>query len=92
MDLMAATATGDGPGAGFWLRLAAFAAVAAVLYAGACVFWPFTACGKCKGSARFKSPTGKNWRRCNRCKGTGGRVRTGRRILDWLNITAQKAK
>lgn len=53
-------------------------------YALTCWRWPFTACRRCKGKARFMSPSGKFWRPCRQCKGTGQRVRTGRRI--WVAL------
>lgn len=53
-------------------------------YVGACAWWPFAACRRCKGQGRFMSPGGKYWRPCRRCKGAGTRTRTGRRI--WVAI------
>lgn len=53
-------------------------------YGGACAIWPFTDCGKCEGAGQFRSPSGKAFRRCRRCKGSGARVRLGRRMWTWL--------
>lgn len=66
-----------------------FAAVSAAIlwtlgYAIACRVWPFADCRKCEGKGRFRSPSGKAWRRCRRCKGSGERVRVGRRLWTWL--------
>lgn len=66
----------------FWAVVAAI--VWALGYAAACAMWPYAACRKCEGRGTFRSPSGKAWRRCRRCKGSGARVRTGRRIWVWL--------
>jgi len=52
----------------------------AVGYLAASTFWPYANCGKCGGGGRFRSPSGKAWRSCRRCKGTGFRLRIGRRV------------
>lgn len=56
-----------------------------IVYLGACAFWPFAACRRCSGTAKLKSPTGKAWRPCPRCGGTGRRVRVGRRVYEALS-------
>jgi hypothetical protein len=71
--LVAATATGA---ALLWLAG----------YAIACTVWPFAPCRKCEGSGRRKSPSGRAFRLCTRCKATGRRIRTGRRIFNYLRI------
>lgn len=53
-------------------------------YVIACAIWPFGSCGKCGGGGRFLSPSGRAWRHCRRCKGSGARVRLGRRVWTWL--------
>ena len=53
-------------------------------YFAACAVWPFTACRKCRGAGRRRSPSGRAWRYCHRCRGTGARLRTGRRIFNYL--------
>ena len=53
-------------------------------YFAACAVWPFTACRKCRGAGRRRSPSGRAWRYCHRCGGTGARLRTGRRIWNYL--------
>jgi hypothetical protein len=73
-----------------------FAAVAGGLlwlggYVIACAIWPFAACRKCDGAGRFLSPSGRAWRHCRRCKGSGSRVRTGRRIATWLGAWKKSA-
>ena len=75
------------PGAG-WLVLVAL--VVAVGYVIACALWPFAACHGCSGSGKSRSPSGKAWRPCRRCKGTGARVRVGRRL--WAAWTGGKDK
>lgn len=64
---------------------------ASVAYYLACKIWPFTACGRCEGSGRRRSPSGRNWRSCKKCKGSGTRLRTGRRIWNWLAGQADRA-
>jgi hypothetical protein len=64
--------------------------VAAVVYGVACAIWPFGACLRCGGDGKLRSPSGKAWRRCKRCKGTGTRLRIGRRILNRLSTTAER--
>lgn len=54
-------------------------------YVAACAIWPFGACRWCRGTGKFRSPSGRAWRYCRRCRGTGARVRTGRRA--WTHLT-----
>lgn len=61
--------------------------IVALCYIAACAFWPFTACRKCDGAGRHRSPSGRAWRYCHRCNGTGARLRTGRRIWNYLRST-----
>lgn len=49
-------------------------------YMVACRIWPYAACVACDGAGRHRSPSGKAWRTCRRCRGTGARLRVGR----WL--------
>jgi hypothetical protein len=56
-------------------------------YVTACAVWPFTACRKCGGAGRRRSPSGRAFRYCHRCGGTGARLRTGRRIYNYLRTT-----
>lgn len=49
-------------------------------YAVTCWLWPYTACGRCGGSGKARSPSGKAFRDCRRCRGSGRRVRLGRRL------------
>jgi len=53
-------------------------------YIAACVVWPFGTCRKCGGSGRHRSPSGRAFRYCHRCGGTGARLRTGRRLWNYL--------
>lgn len=72
----------------FWAALALV--VAAPAYAVACVLWPFTACSRCGGSGRRRSPSGKNYGRCRKCKGKGERIRLGRRVMNRLGVAKDK--
>lgn len=71
---------------GVLLAALAFAAV----YLAACLIWPFTNCGWCGGGGRKRSPTGKAWRLCRHCKGTGARVRLGRQLWTSVRTTHRK--
>jgi hypothetical protein len=53
-------------------------------YAIACWIWPFTACRRCDGNGKLRSPSGRAWRRCRRCRGSGGRLRAGRWLYNHL--------
>lgn len=53
-------------------------------YIAACAWWPFTACRKCGGTGRHRSPSGRAWRYCRRCKSTGARLRLGRLIWNFI--------
>jgi DnaJ-class molecular chaperone len=54
------------------------------VYLISCRVWPFTSCRKCDGAGRFRSPNGRAWRYCRRCNGNGSRLRTGRRVMNYL--------
>lgn len=45
-----------------------------VVYYLACQIWPYTTCGRCKGG-KHHSPSGKAWRDCPRCGGSGKKRR-----------------
>lgn len=51
--------------------------------------WPIKTCGRCDGSGKVRSPSGRAWRTCKRCAGTGGRLRIGRRVMDGLGRGAR---
>lgn len=74
-----------------WLILTTLAAGAVAIYAGVCWHWPFTGCKRCAGTGRRASPSGKNWRRCRPCKGSGTRIRRGRWVLDKLRNAKEEA-
>jgi hypothetical protein len=54
-------------------------------YTLSCLFWPYAKCRRCDGGGKFRSPSGKAWRLCRRCAGTGGRLRIGRRIFNYFH-------
>ncbi|WP_289007936.1 hypothetical protein [uncultured Thermomonospora sp.] len=80
--LTAASDTATNPAA-----LLALAALAGIAYVIHCAIWPFGSCRNCDGAGRFRSPSGRSWRYCNRCGGNGARLRTGRRIWTYLKHT-----
>ena len=63
--------------------LIAATVLAALVYATSCTFWPISACGRCEGTGKHRSPSGRAWRACSRCTGTGGRLRLGRRLWNF---------
>jgi hypothetical protein len=70
----------------FWAIVAALGSLA--VYVGHCRFRPFADCRKCDGRGKFRSRTGRSWRRCRRCKGSGDRIRYGRKM--WTKLAAVK--
>lgn len=65
--------------------------VAGFGYVAACRIWPYTDCPKCSGRGRFLSPSGRAWRHCRKCKGSGAKVRIGRRMWTWLAAVKKAA-
>lgn len=61
-------------------------------YAVAVRFWPWANCRRCHGNGKSRSPSGKAFRRCPRCKGSGRRLRLGRRVLNAVSERARKAE
>jgi hypothetical protein len=91
MVLIAATATALGGSSMGGLLLSVVAlAVWTVVYALACWWWPYTACKTCRGTGKRKSPSGTAWRKCRHCKGTAARLRTGRRVFNYLHVTKKE--
>lgn len=42
--------------------------------------WPYTACSRC-GGGKHASPSGKNWRNCGKCGGSGKKIRVISKVL-----------
>lgn len=60
-------------------------AVIAVAYAFTCLADPFTDCGRCGGRGYPTTKRGiRSGYKCSRCKGTGKRLRTGRRLMNQI--------
>lgn len=74
-----------------WGTLAGVLAVAAVVYAASCWWWPFAKCPKCKGLGRVFRKDGKVFRFCPRCAGTGRRLRIGRRLYNIVHRRRREA-
>lgn len=51
-------------------------------YLVARAIWPYAACAKCEGAGKFKTSSGKAWRKCRRCGGSGERLRFGRWLIN----------
>ena len=87
IPLAAATATP--------LPLGTVALVALALLAGyalACWLWPFAAHGRCNGTGKRRSPSGKAWRTCRGCGGSGRKVRLGRRAWTFAANTRSDSR
>lgn len=67
------------------------AVAAACYYLLACWLFPFAACLKCHGDGKKRSASGRAWRACRRCKGSGRRLRLGRKVANWLRGTVDDA-
>lgn len=80
MTLLCAATSTEGDSTTGKLILAGLALLWTVGYLIACLIWPLKACRKCAGNGKIRSPSGRAWRRCPRCKGAGGRLRLGHRI------------
>lgn len=65
-----------------WVALAAVAV--GFGYVAVCSFWPWGSCRWCRGGRKYSWFSDRYWRDCRRCKGTGRRVRLGRRVWTWL--------
>lgn len=64
--------------------------VLAAAYYVECAVFPWGKCSRCKDSpGRLMSPDGKHWRACRRCKGTGKRLRVGRRVWNFVQRRRQ---
>lgn len=50
------------------------------LYVLSGLIWPYTACPACAGG-KHHSPTGRNWRSCRKCDGSGKKIRLISRLL-----------
>ena len=57
------------------LKLILIGVVALTVYVLFCRVFPYTACRNCKGSGKSYSPSGKAFRNCRRCGGSGRRRR-----------------
>jgi len=82
MSTLAAAASWPTPA-----TLALLVIVATVGYAVACAVWPLTAHGRCNGTGKRRSPSGKAWRTCRGCGGSGRKVRLGRKAWSFVNNT-----
>ncbi|MGW1059296.1 hypothetical protein [Micromonospora rubida] len=67
--------------------IALLASLATLIYAASylavCAVSPWGRCGRCHGARSHRTAIGTR-RNCPRCDGTGIRVRTGRRLLDYI--------
>lgn len=63
------------------------ALIVTLCYTAACAIRPFTACPRCDGTGKRRTPTGWSWRHCHRCHGTGAQLRLGRRLWNHYRRT-----
>jgi hypothetical protein len=61
--------------------------IAVAFYLLTCAIWPFGKCRRCKGLGKFKSPFGNAYRQCDKCQGSGLRIRLGRHVINHLRAT-----
>ena len=68
------------------------AIVAAGIYAGSCAWFPWAKCWCCGGDGKHHRKDRKVFRDCKWvCKGTGRRLRVGRRIYNYYARVKRKA-
>jgi hypothetical protein len=72
------------------LTAAAITAAVVGWYALHCWVWPFKACGRCAGSGKRRSSSGKAWRVCKRCKGGGAKLRLGRKVTNFIRSRSRE--
>ena len=70
---------------GSWLTGVGFIVAAVGLWVMSCRAYPYTACPKCDALGRVKDPSGRNWRTCAHCGGTGQRLRPGAHLFGARN-------
>ena len=75
-----------------WLWWLAFWLLVVASYALSCWRWPLTRCVKCDGKGKFARPDGRVWRECRRCKGSGKRIRVGRKAFNWWHARHRQAR
>jgi len=63
-----------------------------VNYLIACAWWPYRACWRCHGAGKLRSPSGKAWRQCPRCKASGACIRIGRRIFEACGASGDRRR
>lgn len=86
--LLTATTTADQLPIGQWLAIGVLAWLAWRLLL--IVRFPNAPCGHCNGAARVKH--GKYWRPCWWCRGSGRKLRLGRKVWDWVTNARARAK
>ncbi|GAB3914626.1 hypothetical protein GCM10029964_126430 [Kibdelosporangium lantanae] len=72
--------------------LALLAVVATLGYSLSCAFFPYKSCRYCRGYGKFRSSFLGGIRLCRACKGTGLRLRFGRRVYNALARTTRKVR
>jgi len=71
--------------------LLALAALVTAGYAFSCWIWPFKPCRHCHGTGKRRAPFDPNAIRIHgRCNGTGLRLRTGRRVYEYLRTEQRR--
>jgi DnaJ-class molecular chaperone len=70
-----------------WVWLIGLGMLGLAWHAALCWISPFTYCRRCGGTGQRKPllfKGSKNYGRCRKCKGSGTRLRTGRKITNFL--------
>lgn len=63
--------------------------VSLAIYVGHCVLRPYARCRWCEHGVKA-SKSGRSWRDCRHCRGSGKRIRLGRRLWTKLGIAKNK--
>lgn len=71
-----------------------FPLVVVVGYGVSCWLWPMTTCSRerCEGGRIYREPDRRVWRDCRRCKGSGKRIRVGRRVFNWWHARHRETR
>jgi hypothetical protein len=75
-----------------WLIVAAAVAGSAMYYLGSCWLWPFRKCWVCDGTSKHSRRDRKVHRPCRWCRGSGRRLRIGRRIWNHFRGKQEAAR
>jgi hypothetical protein len=76
---------------GGWPYPIGIAAVLGLIYVVECWWFPFGRCWCCSGAGRHSRKDGRVWRDCRVCRGSGKRMRLGRRLFNAIQRRRREA-